>query len=127
MIWSRRVVTFLLSLVGLSPVYETKEEVAEVLAESCFSNLPGRAQAHSKGAGRLTDALAFQPGLVTLHDELHDTWHYLVALKSRARDLGYTELTETLGAAADAALPVLQAVARAAEQTVPAPETPLRK
>ncbi|MET7649324.1 hypothetical protein ABZS83_38090 [Streptomyces sp. NPDC005426] len=122
-----RLVTFLYGLVGMAHAYESADEVREVIANNSFNTLADRVQAHSKGADTLIDSLAFQPGLLDLHDELHDTWHYLTALKARARDLGYGTLTEDLGSAADSTRDVLQAVATAAENTVPSPAIPASK
>ncbi|ASR00790.1 hypothetical protein [Streptomyces sp. 11-1-2] len=122
-----RLVTFLYGLVGMAHAYESAEEVREVIADNCFNTLADRAKNHWDGANTLTDSLAFQPGLLDLHDELHDTWHYLTALKARARDLGYGTLTEHLGSAADSTRDVLQAVATAAENTVPSPAIPASK
>ncbi|AZK98817.1 MULTISPECIES: hypothetical protein [Streptomyces] len=122
-----RLVTFLYGLVGMAHAYDTADEVREVIADNCFNTLAERARTHGEGADRLSDSLAFQPGLLDLHDELHDTWHYLTALKARARDLGYGTLTENLDAAADSTRDVLQAVATAAENTVPSPAIPARK
>ncbi|MEU3986367.1 hypothetical protein AB0F77_40995 [Streptomyces sp. NPDC026672] len=116
-----------MALLGKSWAYESAEDVREVIAKESFDSLPERAQAHGKGARRLTDSYAFQPGLVDLHDELHDTWHYLTALKARARYLGYGALTEHLESAADSTRDVLEQVASAAEATVPAPEIPLTR
>ncbi|MFI1472373.1 hypothetical protein [Streptomyces wuyuanensis] len=122
-----RFLTFLNALFGWAWAYETAEEVREVIAERCFTTLANRADTHDKGAAKLTDSLAFQPGLVALHDELHDTWHYLVALKARARVLGYGTLAEHLDDAADSTRDVLQAVATAAESTIPTPAIPASK
>ncbi|GGP93486.1 hypothetical protein [Streptomyces melanogenes] len=122
-----RLVTFLYGLVGMAHAYDTADEVREVIADNCFNTLAERARTHGEGADRLSDSLAFQPGLLDLHDELHDTWHYLTALKARARDLGYGTLTENLDAAADSTRDVLQAVATAAENTVPSPAIPASK
>lgn len=122
-----RLVTFLYGLVGMAHAYESAEEVREVIADNCFNTLAERAETHWEGANTLTDSLAFQPGLLDLHDELHDTWHYLTALKARARDLGYGTLTEHLDAAADSTRDVLQAVATAAENTVHSPAIPASK
>ncbi|WP_331764878.1 hypothetical protein [Streptomyces sp. NBC_01238] len=122
-----RLVTFLYGLVGLSHAYESAEEVREVIADNCFNTLAERAETHWEGATNIADSLGFQPGLLDLHDELHDTWHYLTALKTRARDLGYGTLTEHLDAAADSTRDVLQAVATAAENTVHSPAIPTSK
>lgn len=116
-----------MALLGKSWAYDSAEEVREVIAKKCFDSLPERAQTHSAGAAGLTDSYAFQPGLVDLHDELHDTWHYLVALKARARELGCASLAGHLEAAADSTRDVLEQVASAAEATVPAPEVPLTR
>lgn len=122
-----RLVTFLYGLIGIGYAYDTADEVREAIADNCFTTLADRARNHSDGADRLTDSLAFQPGLLDLHDELHDTWHYLTALKARARDLGYDTLTEHLDAAADSTRDVLQAVATAAENTIPSPAIPANR
>ncbi|WP_332759302.1 hypothetical protein [Streptomyces sp. MT206] len=122
-----RLLTFINGLLGWAWAYESAEEVREVIAEKCFNTLADRADTHTRGADKLTDSYAFQPGLVTLHDELHDTWHYLVALKARARSLGYGTLAEHLDEAADSTRDILQAVATAAESTIPTPAIPASK
>ncbi|MFF4249492.1 hypothetical protein ACFYY2_34260 [Streptomyces sp. NPDC001822] len=119
--------SFVFGLIGQAYAYESADEVREVIADNSFNTLADRARTHWNGANTLTDGLAFQPGLLDLHDELHDTWHYLVALKARARDLGYGALTEQLMHAADSTRDVLQAVATAAENTVPSPAIPTSK
>ncbi|OUD03028.1 hypothetical protein [Streptomyces swartbergensis] len=122
-----RVMSFLFSLIGQSWAYDEVEEVREVIATRSFDSLPERAEIHSKGAASLTDSLAFQPGLVDLHDELHDTWVYLASLKGRAREMGYASLAGHLEAAADSTRDVMEQVASAAEATVPAPQVPLTR
>ncbi|WP_415961987.1 hypothetical protein [Streptomyces sp. 021-4] len=122
-----RLKSFLFGLIGQAYVYESADEVREAIAENAFTTSPDRVQAHTHGAGGLSDSLAFQPGLLDLHDDLHDTWHYLIALKARARDLGNAALAEHLGDAADSTRDVLQAVATAAENTVPSPALPANK
>ncbi|MFD7262977.1 hypothetical protein [Streptomyces sp. NPDC059874] len=122
-----RLLTFINGLLGLAWAYESAEEVREVIAEQCFNTLADRADTHTRGADKLTDSYGFQPGLVTLHDELHDTWHYLVALKARASSLGYGTLAEALGDAAESNRDILQAVATAAESTIPTPAIPASK
>ncbi|MYX18444.1 hypothetical protein GTY67_34410 [Streptomyces sp. SID8374] len=119
-----RLKSFFFGLIGQAYVCESAEEVREAITESAFTASPGRVQAHARGAGGLSDSLAFQPGLLDLHDDLHDAWHYLTALKARARDLGNGALVDHLGAAADSTRDVLQAVAAAAENTVPSPALP---
>ncbi|WP_331764332.1 hypothetical protein [Streptomyces sp. NBC_01506] len=119
-----RLVTFLLSLIGQSWAYETKEEVAEVIGMNVYDAYEGRVKTHRRGAARLTDSLAFQPGLVDLHDELNDTWHYLVAMQDRARELGYPDLAATLKQAAVSTVDIMADVDLAAEQTVPSPGIP---
>lgn len=113
-----------MGLMGKSWVYESAEEVREVIARKSFNSLAERVRTHNAAAAGLTDSYAFQPGLVDLHDELHDTWHYLMALKARAREMGCATLAGHLEAAADSTHDVLEQVASAAEATVPAPETP---
>lgn len=122
-----RLLTLINGLFGWAWAYESAEEVREVIAENSFGTLADRVAAHTRGADKLTDSFAFQPGLITLHDELHDTWHYLTALKARAHQLGYGRLTKDLGDAADSTREVLQAVATAAENTIPYPAIPASK
>ncbi|MGW0955381.1 hypothetical protein [Streptomyces sp. NPDC002545] len=122
-----RLVTFLLSLIGQSWAYDTVDEVQEVIGKSAFDNYERRVATHRRGAARLTDSLAFQPGLVALHDELNDTWHYLMALQHRARNLGHPALADSLKCAADSTVDVMAEVDQAAERTVPAPEVPLTR
>ncbi|WP_228983498.1 hypothetical protein [Streptomyces sp. DH12] len=110
---------FFMALMGKSWAYESPDEVREVLAKNCFDALAERAEGHAEGAATLSDSYAFQPGLIDLHDELNDTWHYLTALTGRARELGCTALAAQLGAAADSTLDTLDNVATAAEGTVP--------
>ncbi|MFD5428508.1 hypothetical protein [Streptomyces sp. NPDC127084] len=116
---------FFMSLMGKAWAYESAEEVREAISENSFNSLADRVRTHNEGAARLTDSLAFQPGLIDLHDELHDTWHYLVALKARARRMGYRTLAEHLDAAAETTRDTLVHVATAAEATVPVPEAPV--
>ncbi|WP_370424406.1 hypothetical protein AB8O64_37220 (plasmid) [Streptomyces sp. QH1-20] len=116
-----------MALLGKSWAYETVDQVREVIAKNSFDSLPERAQEHAKGAAGLTDSYAFQPGLVDLHDELHDTWIYLASLKGRARGMGYASLAGHLEAAADSTRDVMEQVASAAEATVPAPQVPLTR
>jgi len=122
-----RLVTFLYGLIGKAWAYESADDVRETIADNCFTSLAERARIHAKGAAGLADSLAFQPGLIDLHDELHDTWHYLIALKGRADELGCATLADSLGAATDATRDVLERVATAAEATVPVPEIPTSK
>jgi uncharacterized protein YyaL (SSP411 family) len=116
---------FFMGLRGKSWAYESAEDVREVIAKNSFDALVERARTHAEGAAGLTDSFAFQPGLIDLHDKMHDTWHYLVALKGRAREMGYGGLAESLDAAADTTLGTLMRVAMAAEATVPGPEVPV--
>nr|AAX51320.1 unknown [Streptomyces sp. F11] len=118
---------FFMGLMGKSWAYDSAEDVREVIAKRSFDTLAERARTHTEGAAGLTDSFAFQPGLVDLHDELHDTWHYLVALKARAREMGHGTLAEHLDAAAESTRDTLVHVATAAEVTVPAPEAPLTR
>ncbi|MFF9638749.1 hypothetical protein ACF1D2_29745 [Streptomyces bacillaris] len=122
-----RLKSFFFGLLGQAYVYDSADEVREVIAGNSFDTLSDRVQAHARGAARLGDSLAFQPGLLELHGELNDTWHYLVALKGRARDLGYGALVEQLGEAADSTRDALRAVATATESTVPSPAIPVGK
>ncbi|OYP10050.1 hypothetical protein CFC35_41785 [Streptomyces sp. FBKL.4005] len=122
-----RLMTFLLSLVGQSWAYDTVDEVQEVIGKNAFDNYERRVTTHRKGAAGITDSLGFQPGLVDLHDELNDTWHYLMALQQRARDLGHLDLADSMMRAAENTVDVMTAVDQAAEQTVPAPEVPLSR
>ncbi|MER7938827.1 MULTISPECIES: hypothetical protein [unclassified Streptomyces] len=119
-----RLMTFLISLIGQSWAYDTVGEVGEAIGKNVFDNYERRLATHRKGAARITDSLGFQPGLVALHDELNDTWHYLVALQHRARDLGHPALADSLKWAADHTVDVMVEVDQAAERTVPAPEVP---
>lgn len=119
------VTRFFMSLIGKSWAYDSAEEVREAIAKNSFDSLAERARTHTEGAAGLTDSFAFQPGLIDLHDDLHDTWHYLVALKSRAAEMGYGSLAEHLDAAAETTAATLSIVATAAEATVPGPEVPV--
>ncbi|MCX4682643.1 hypothetical protein OG413_46720 [Streptomyces sp. NBC_01433] len=122
-----RMKTFLLSLIGQSWAYDSVEDVAEVIGMNAFDAHEGRVATHRRGAASLTDALALQPGLVDLHDEMNDTWHYLTALKARADALGCASLADNLENAASGVRDVLQQVAGAAEATVPQPSAPARQ
>ncbi|MET9366085.1 hypothetical protein ABZX93_35015 [Streptomyces sp. NPDC006632] len=122
-----RLVTFLFSLFGQAWVYDTTEEVAELIAKNSVDTYERSAQKHRQGAGRLTDSLAFQPGLVDLHDELHDTWHYLMALQQQARRLGHHDLADSMTRAAVSTDAVMEAVDQAAVRTVPAAGVPLTR
>ncbi|GAA2572733.1 MULTISPECIES: hypothetical protein [Streptomyces] len=108
-----------MALLGKSWAYETVDQVREVIAKNAFDSLAERAQAHAKGAAGLTDSYALQPGLIDLHDELLDVWHYLSALGDRANQLGNATLTDDLFDAANSVRDVLVHVADAAEATVP--------
>lgn len=119
------VIRFFMSLIGKKWVYDSADDVREAIAKNSFDTLAERARTHAEGAAGLTDSFAFQPGLIDLHDELHETWHYMVALKSRAREMGYGALAERLDAAAETTLGTLLHVAMAAEATVPGPEVPV--
>ncbi|MCX5278020.1 hypothetical protein [Streptomyces virginiae] len=114
------VTRFLMALMGKSWAYESVEDVREVLAKNSFDAFPERVEVHAEGAATLTDAYAFQPGLIDLHADLHDVWHYLTAQKERARELGCATLAAQLGTAADSTRDALQDVATAAEGTVTA-------
>lgn len=114
-----------MALLGKSWAYESVDQVREVIAKNTVDSFPERAQRHAKGAAGLTDSYALQPGLIALHDDLNDTWHYLVALKARARAMGYGTLAAHLYAAAESTRDTLVHVATAAERTVPGPEVPL--
>ncbi|MGX1841168.1 hypothetical protein [Streptomyces diastaticus] len=122
-----RLMTFLLSLIGQSWAYDTVDEVQEAIGKNAFENYERRVTTHHKGAAGITDSLGFQPGLVALHDELNDTWHYLMALHQRARGLGHLDLADSMKRAAESTVDVMTAVDQAAEQTVPAPEVPLTR
>jgi urate oxidase len=116
-----------MALLGKSWAYETVDQVREAIAKNSFDSLAERAQEHAKGAAGLTDSYALQPGLIDLHDEMVDVWHYLIALKERANQLGNATLTDDLHDAANSVRDVLVHVADAAEATVPAPEVPLTR
>jgi DNA-binding ferritin-like protein len=120
-----RVTRFFMSLIGKSWAYDSAEDVREAIAKKSFDSLAERARTHTEGAAGLIDSFAFQSGLIELHDELHDAWHYLVALKARAREMGYGALAEHLDAAAETTAATLSIVATAAEATVPGPEVPV--
>ncbi|MFJ3184402.1 hypothetical protein ACIPJN_39235 [Streptomyces sp. NPDC086796] len=122
-----KVVAFVYGLFGRSYVYESAEAVRGAIAKNSFAVLGQRIDAHTKGAATLTDSLAFQPGLLDLHGELHDTWHYLTALRGRAHDLGNDQLVQRLGQATDDIQAALLTVALAAEETVLSPELPARR
>ncbi len=115
---------FFMALIGKSWAYDSVEQVREVIAKNSFDTLAERARTHTRGAAVLTDSFAFQPGLIDLHDDMHDTWHYLVALQARARQLGQGTLAEHLDVAAETTAATLSILATAAEATVPGPEVP---
>ncbi|TJZ41202.1 hypothetical protein FCH28_37585 [Streptomyces piniterrae] len=116
---------FFLTLTGKGWAYDSVEEVREVIAKNTFETLAERARTHTKGAAGLSSSLDFQPGLVDLHDELHDVWSYLVGLADRATELGHESLAAHLADAAESTCNTLVHVAMAAEVTVPVPEVPL--
>ena len=118
------VTRFFMGLIGKAWAHDSVEGVREVIAKNSFDTLEEKVRIHHKGAARLTDSFAFQPGLVDLHDDLYDVWHYLVAIRSRAREMGYGPLAEHLDAAAETTAATLALVATAAEATVPGPEVP---
>ncbi|MEV0693027.1 hypothetical protein [Streptomyces sp. NPDC050388] len=118
---------FFMALTGKSWAYESVEQVREAIAKNAFDSLPERAQEHATGAAGLSDPYAFQPGLIALHDDMHDVWHYLTALADRADHLGCASLTDSLSDAADSVRHVLKHVADAAEATVPHPQVPLSR
>ncbi|GGZ19674.1 hypothetical protein [Streptomyces nitrosporeus] len=122
-----RLVAAVYRLLGKSYAYSSASQIRDVIAERCFDSLAERAQFYAEGAATLVDPLAFQPDLLDLHDELYDTWHYLSALSARAYDLRSDGLAECLVAATESAADILYALAKAAEETVPAPETPASK
>ncbi|MEV7595505.1 hypothetical protein AB0O42_35100 [Streptomyces sp. NPDC089922] len=107
------------ALTGKTWAHESVEAVRETIAKNAFDSLADRAQEHAKGADGLASSYAFQPGLIDLHDDLHDIWHYLTALGARADELGNATLTDTLFDAANSIRHGLQHVAAAAEATVP--------
>lgn len=121
-----RLTRLVMSLRGKTWAYESAEQVREVIAKNSFDSLADRARNHQEGAASLTDSYAFQPGLVDLHDELHDTWHYLTALTSRAREMGYAPLANHLTTATGYVREALAQVADAAEATVPTEDTASR-
>lgn len=108
----------LMRLRGRSVAYDSVDQVREVLARRSLDTLTAGARVHTEGAAGLTDSLAFQPGLIDLHDELNDTWQYLASLADRATELGYESLSVDLAAAADDIINVLHCVGVAAETTV---------
>ncbi|MFH9203197.1 hypothetical protein ACH4KT_38055 [Streptomyces anulatus] len=120
-----RILNFLYGLVGLSYVHESVDEVREAIADNSVSAFTDRrTRIHTQGAAKLTDSLAFQPGLIGLHDEMNDVWQYLVALQVRADALGNATLTDDLEAAANSIGEVLRHVSNAAEATIPHPRVP---
>lgn len=120
-----RLVNFLYGLVGMSYVHESVDEVREAITDHSFSALTDRrTRIHTQGAAKLTDSLAFQPGLIDLHEEMHDVWQYLVALQVRSDALGNATLTDDLEAAANNIGEVLRHVSNAAEATIPHPRVP---
>ena len=122
-----RLTKFFMGLLGKSWAYVSADMVREVIAEQCFDSLKERAETHTQGAAGLSDSYAFQPGLIDLHDEMHDTWHYLTALATRAREIGCPTLAGHLVAAKGSIVDALAHLAVAAEATVPAPEIPLTR
>lgn len=119
--------SFFMRLTGKAQVHESAEEVRDAIARNSFDTFVDRAGTHAAGAARLTDSLALQPGLVELHDELHDIWAYLASLADRATELGDETLATHLGNASGATCNVLIHVALAAEATVPVPAVPLTR
>ncbi|MFC7987260.1 hypothetical protein [Streptomyces sp. NPDC057336] len=122
-----RLMTSLLSLIGVGWAYDTVDKVQEVIRKNASDNYERRVTTHRLGASIITDSLGFQPGLVDLHDDLNDTWHYLMALQQRARSLGHLDLADSIKQAAESTVDVMTAVDQAAEQTVPVPEVPLTR
>ncbi|MEV5204943.1 hypothetical protein [Streptomyces sp. NPDC053720] len=114
-----RVMTFLYRLVGIVWAYETVEEVRDVIAHNAFDSTVARVDSHTNVADKLTCSYDFQHGLIDLHDDMHDVWHYLMALGARADSLGNATLTDDLYDAAESMRHVLIHVADAAESTVP--------
>jgi hypothetical protein len=115
---------FFMGLIGKTWVHDSADGVREALSQNAFNKVRGRAACHAAGAEKLTDSYAFQPGLIDLHDELHDTYFYLDALSFHAHCLGNSDLAEHLAQAARATCRVLKTVADAAEATAagtPAP------
>ncbi|MFJ8676723.1 hypothetical protein [Streptomyces sp. NPDC093589] len=122
---SNKLTRFCMSLIGKSWAYESAEDIREVIAKNNLDSQAARSRTHTKGAARLTDSYAFQPGLIDLHNEMLDTLHYLVGLADQATWLGYDNLAWKLGAAADSTRDTLVTVATAAEATIAAPEPPV--
>ncbi|MFI9588269.1 hypothetical protein ACIHCQ_42290 [Streptomyces sp. NPDC052236] len=119
-----RITTFIYGLFGRALVYESTEQLNEVLEKQAFDKNRSLAGHHFKEAAKLSDPYAFQPGLVDLHGELHHTWIYLSALEAQARRDGYDTLANHLVGAADNTLSTMRLVASAAEATIPVSETP---
>ena len=92
---------FFMGLIGRSWAYESVEGVREAIAKNSFDSLPKRAETYTKAAAGLSGIDALQPGLIEFHDDMHDGWHYLVALAARADELGCASLTDHLSDAAD--------------------------
>ncbi|MFE7056058.1 hypothetical protein ACFVAO_12670 [Streptomyces californicus] len=115
-----RIVTFLYRLVGMSYVHTSVPEVREALTENLFGPAAERwTRIHAQGAEKLHDPLAFQPGLIDLHAEMHDMWLYLTALRAQAQRGKSANLADELEEAADFMGEVLHHVGLAAEVTVP--------
>ncbi|MFF8506395.1 hypothetical protein ACF07L_38025 [Streptomyces anulatus] len=115
-----RIVNFLYRLVGMSYVHESVSEVREALAEHSVGTVAERwARIHAQGAEKLQHPLDFQPGLIDLHDEMHDMWRYLVALRNQASRGMSAHLADELEEAADFMGEVLHHVGLAAEATIP--------
>ncbi|MFD3422659.1 hypothetical protein [Streptomyces decoyicus] len=117
-----RLTRFFMSIIGKSWAYESADDIREILAKNNLNSQAERARVHTEGAARLTDSYAFQPGLIDLHDDLLNTWHYLVGLADQATWLGYDTLARDLGTAAESTRDTLETVATATEATIPAPK-----
>lgn len=115
-----RIKTFVFALFGRAWAYESPATLNEAIDQQAFEQNQTLPAVHAAGARKLDDPYAFQPGLVDLHGELHETWIYLNALEAEARRRGYATLANHLEASASSVIETTCWVAAAAEATIPA-------
>ncbi|WP_069874498.1 hypothetical protein [Streptomyces malaysiensis] len=115
---------FFLSLIGKAWAHDSRQGLNQELDKHAARMNDETWAKYIAGAGRLDSALAFQPGLVTEHINIHDSLLYTRALMCAAFDKGYHQLGEELARADDALTAAMQYLADAADATIPATEAP---
>ncbi|GAA2350602.1 hypothetical protein [Streptomyces violaceusniger] len=115
---------FFLGLIGKAWAHDSRQELTKELHKHADRMNDETWAKYIAGAGRLDSALAFQPGLVTEHINIHDSLLYVRALMCAALDKGYPQLGEELARADDALAAAMQHLADAADATIPAAKTP---